>query len=328
MPTDVTVGPYPQHHHHAPFMNMNQGGWARSHSLPDHYPANPYLMTGPARAIDCLPHPTPNAVMAKGVRNPYVPYMGETYRPAAESAANRHALLVGGTSQPYASGMGRSVPIPMGGGGGGSMIAPSICGSVMSTGSAYGGQGGYRMDDGWEGSMGRSHVGHAPDLSSTAGAIPRRPIGPQLPMGMGSIMGGGMSMAGGNMGYPSSPMNHARMSPSPVYADIPPPGPPIHRSSSQRVKNSSRQGRRVSIDAGQGHGHGQGQGHGQERGNGHGFHECDGKSRSGRRMSEGMLPGYEGSPLRQHGGEGDLRRKVSDSSRSRRSRRESFSSER
>jgi hypothetical protein len=192
----------------------------------------------------------------------------------------------------------------------------------MSTGSAYGGLGGYRMDDGWEGSMGRSHVGHAPDLSSTAGAIPRRPIGPQLPMGMG--MGGGMSMAGGSVGYPSSPLNHARTSPSPVYADIPPPGPPIHRSSSQRVKHSSAQGRRVSIDAGQGHGHGQGQGQGK----GHGCHDCEGRSRSGRRMSDGMLPGYEGSPLRQMGGEGDLRRKVSDSSKSRRSRRESLSSER
>jgi hypothetical protein len=43
-------------------------------------------------------------------------------------------------------------------------------------------------------------------------------------------------------------------------------------------------------------------------------------------MSDGMLPGFEGSPLRQRGGE-DLRRKVSDSGRSR-GRRDSFSSER
>jgi hypothetical protein len=316
MPTDVTVGHYPQDAMQAPYMNMNQGGWATSHSLPAQFPANPYLMTGPARAIDCLPNPTPNAVMAKGVRNPYVPYMGETYRPAAESAANRHALLVGGSSQPYASGMGMSMP--MGGGmgmGGGSMISPSVGGgSVMSTGSAYGGPGGCRMDDGWEGSMGRSHVGHAPDLSSTAGAIPRRPIGPQIAMGMGGGMGmaggGGMSMGGSTIGYhPSSPLNHRRMSPSSPhdYAHIPPPGPPIHRSSSQRVKHGD-QGRRVSIS------------------NDRPCHECDHKPRGGRRMSDGMLPGFEGSPLRQRGGE-DLRRKVSDSGRSR-GRRDSFSSER
>ena len=295
---------------HAPYMHINQGGWATSHSLPAQFPANPYLMTGPARAIDCLPNPTPNAVMAKGVRNPYVPYMGETYRPAAESAANRHALLVGGISQPYASGMG-SVPIPIGGsmgvgmGMGGSVIAPSVGGSVMSSGSAYGGPGGYRMDGGWEGSVGRCHVGHAPDLSSTAGAIPRRPIGPQLAMDMGGI--------GGTIGYhPSSPMNHARMSPSSPqreYAHIPPPGPPVHRSSSQRVKHGEHSRRvSISIDKPQG------------------CHECDKRSGKGRRMSDGMLPGYEGSPLRQNGA-GDLRRKVSDSNRSR-GRRDSISSER
>jgi hypothetical protein len=249
--------------------------------------------------------------------------MGETYRPAAESAANRHALLVGGTSQPYASGMGTSMPMGggmgMGGGrGGGHMTAPSMCGSVMSAGSAYGGLGGHRMDDGWDGSMGRSHVGHAPDLSSTAGAILRRPIGPQIAMGMGGGMamagGGGMSMGGSTIGYhPSSPLNHARMSPmSPQreYAHIPPPGPPVHRSSSQRVKHGEH-GRRVSIS------------------NERPCHDCDKKSRAGggRRMSDGMLPGYEGSPLRQRGGEGDLRRKISDSSKSR-GRRDSFSSER
>jgi hypothetical protein len=317
MPTDVTVGHYPRDAMHTPYMHMNQGGWATSHSLPAQFPANPYLMTGPARAIDCLPNPTPNAVMAKGVRNPYVPYMGETYRPAAESAANRHALLVGGTSQPYASGMGSSMPGGGGWMGGGSMISPSVAGgSVMSAASAYGGLGGYRMDDGWEGSMGRSHVGHAPDLSSTAGAIPRRPIGPQIAMQMGGsdmgigMGGGGMSMGGSSIGYlPSSPHNHARMSPcSPhEYSHIPPPGPPIHRSSSQRVKHGET-GRRVSIS------------------NDRPCHGCDHKSRGGRRMSEGMLPGYEGSPLRR-GGEGDLRRKVSDSGRSR-GRRDSFSSER
>jgi len=310
MPTEVTVGNYPRDAMQAPYMNMNQGGWATSHSLPAQFPANPYLMTGPARAIDCLPNPTPNAVMAKGVRNPYVPYMGETYRPAAESAANRHALLVGGSSQPYASGMGMLMPPGggMGGMGGGSMISPSVGGvSVMSGGSSYGGPGGYRMDDGWEGSVGRCHVGHAPDLSSTAGAIPRRPIAPQIAMSMGGI---GMGMGGSPIGYhPSSPLNHARMSPSSPheYAHIPPPGPPVHRSTSQRVKHGEL-GRRVSIS------------------NDRPCHECDHKSRGGRRMSDGMLPKFEGSPLRQRGGD-DLRRKVSDSGRSK-GRRESFSSER
>ena len=78
------------------------------------------------------------------------------------------------------------------------MTSPIVGGgSVMSTGSSYGGPGGYRMDDGWEGSVGRCHVGHAPDLSSTAGAIPRRPIGPQIAMGMngGGVMMGGSPMA-------------------------------------------------------------------------------------------------------------------------------------
>jgi len=318
MPTEVTVGGYHHHqpfYHQAPYMSMNQGGWATSHSLP-----NPYLMTGPLRAIDCIPQPSPNAVMAKGIRNPYVPYMGETYRPAAEGAANRQSALMGGASQPYASGMGIGMGMSLGGSGGGrgSMIAPSMMGggSVMSSPSAYGGQGGYRVDDGWEGSMGRSHCGHAPDLSSTAGAIPRRPIASQLapPMAMG--------MGIGHLNLPSSPMNHARMSPSPIYADIPPPLAPIKRSGSQRAPSHHAAGRRVSIDMGHGHGHGHAQGHA-----GDGCRECDNKakSRGGRRMSDGQLSGMEGSSLRRMGDEG-LNRKVSNSSR--RSGRDSFSSER
>lgn len=253
-------GHSPQHH-------------TMSHSMPAAFPSNPHLMTGPARALDCIPSPVPmpNGVLAKGIRNPYVPYAGETYRPAPTSA--------------------------------------------------YGGLGGYRMDDGWEGSVGRSHVGHAPDPMSTVGAVLRQPIpGGMHPMGMSPGMGmgmggGGLSMAGGGwQNSPSSFHSHARMTPS-LALDVPPPqGPPIHRSGSQRRPQGSPSSHARGIPIYQG------------------CERCEARSQSGvgggggRRMSDGMLPPLGGSPLRHHREE-RLRRHASGSS-PRSGGRGSFSSDR
>lgn len=271
MPTEVTPG----------YHGM---GWAQSpsyhpmsHSLPAAFPASPHLMTGPARALDCLPPPVPmpNGVLAKGIRNPYMPYAGETYRPAATSA--------------------------------------------------YGGLGGYRLDDGWDGSVGRNHVGHAPDMMSTAGANLRQPV-PGAGAGTAHMHAPALSIdtgmsASGWRNAPSSYRNHARMTPSLVSfshshspsLDVPPPqGPPIHhRSSSLRRPHGSpsEHSRTIPIEPG--------------------CHQCEVRSQhghgSGRRMSDGALPGLGGSPLRYAGAE-ELRRHESSSSR--RSGRGSFSSER
>lgn len=240
------------------------GGWGQSpvhhhmglaHSLPAAFPSNPHLMTGPARALDCLPPPVPmpNGVLAKGIRNPYVPYAGETYRPAPTSA--------------------------------------------------YGGLGGYRLDDGWEGSMGRSHNGHAPDPMSTVGAVLRQPIAAGVHQPALSVDTGGWRTS------PSSYHNHARMTPS-LSLEVPPPqGPPIHRAGSLRRPQGSPSSYSRSIPIEQP------------------CHQCESRSQGagGRRMSEGSLPHLGGSPLRHQRDEG-LRRHVSNSSR--RSGRGSFSSER
>lgn len=263
MPTEVTVGA----NHYSGWgqsQHYQQHHYPMSHSMPAAFPCNPHLMTGPARALDCIPPPAPmpNGVLAKGIRNPYVPFGGETYRPAPTSA--------------------------------------------------YGGLGGYRLDDGWEGAMGRSHQGHAPDLMSTAGAVLRQPIpGGMHGLAVSSNMGGG-----GWQNSPSSFHSHARMTPS-LSLDVPPPqGPPIHRSGSVRRPQGSPSSYSRSIPIDQG------------------CERCEARSQGGgggggvggRRMSDGMLPPLGGSPLRHHRDEG-LRRHASNSSSRKSGRRGSYSSE-
>ena len=161
-------------------------GWAIS----------PMPGTGPARIGDCLPVPVPGRVKHNGVLNPYIPYGGETYAPASETAAIIQARSCAGGGL-LAAGGSSVAPRSMAGG--------SMCGSSGGGGSvmsyASTGLGGRRLDDGWDGSLGRASgdgAPWAPDMSSTAGALPRA-----------------YQLAAGWVGqYPSSPLNHARMSPS------------------------------------------------------------------------------------------------------------------
>ena len=183
--------------------------------------------TGPVRAIECLPEP--NQVLPNGMRNPWAPYAGETYRPAADAAVNQQMGRSAGIGSVV--GGGRSLYGPIGGGG--SVIAPrSVAGSV-ATGYSGGsiGLGGYRADDGWDGAVGRAHQGVAPDMSSTAGAIPR------------------VNTQSSWLHAASSPLNHARMSPV-----MPPPlahsgiylQPPVAHSSHRPRRAASV--RSVPID--------------------------------------------------------------------------------
>ncbi|WVQ82611.1 hypothetical protein IAT38_004742 [Cryptococcus sp. DSM 104549] len=169
MPTEVTPTPFQM----ASSMGFHPG-WS---SMPG---------SGPARAAEIIPcNRAPGSVMPNGLRNPWAPYSGGTYKPSAAAAAQRQENQIAGGTAYGGSVMGGSV---MGGGMGGmSVIAPSSVGL-----------GGYREDDGWNGSMGRAHLGHAPDMSSTAGAISqiRAPS------------------AGGWLNQPASWGNHARMTPT------------------------------------------------------------------------------------------------------------------
>lgn len=211
MPTEVTPAPH-QLAVNAAFYR----GWS---SMPS---------SGPARACDLLPiRHIPGNVMPNGLRNPLAHYHGETYAPSAHTAAVQNEQRFAGSDSYVGRGSmieGRAMSFA--GGGGGSVIAPS---SVSL--------GGYREDDGWNGSMGRVHAGHAPDMSSTAGAISQvRHVGG----------------AGGWINQPASWSNHARMTPTvaaglagsevapPVYGPLPSYSPigGHHRSSS--VPSASR----------------------------------------------------------------------------------------
>lgn len=274
MPTEVTVGGNPYSNWaHSP-QHYQQNHYPMSHSMPAAFACNPHLMTGPARALDCIPSPVPmpNGVLAKGIRNPYVPYAGETYRPAPTSA--------------------------------------------------YGGLGGYRPDDGWDGAVGRSHQGHAPDLMSTVGAVLRQPIPGSMGMSVGMQSMGGGSSVGGWQNSPSSFHSHARMTPS-LSLDVPPPqGPPIHRSGSVRRPQGSPSSysRSIPIDHGCDRCDRCDRCHGKSQGRG-------GGGGGSRRMSDGMLqPMVGGSPLRHHRDE-ELRRHASGSSSRKSGRRGSYSSE-
>lgn len=248
MPTDVTPAPFRNEQNFPYAIERNfsgpHPGWA-AQSLPAYHQAPrlmpvsshspPYTVRPigpidrPPRAIDCLtyqPEPIPGigtgpgTCLPNGLRNPWAPYNGETYRPAAEGAAARqiHALnagmggVAGQPGQEYAGGSmygggGRTRSGYGGGYGVGSVIAPraqSVASgsriSMMSGASL----GGHRLDDGWEGSLGRRHAGIAPDMSSTAGAIP-----PSMPYQMGGASPGSW------LTTPSSYQNHRRMTPGP-----------------------------------------------------------------------------------------------------------------
>ncbi|WWC85426.1 uncharacterized protein L201_000289 [Kwoniella dendrophila CBS 6074] len=198
MPVDVT--PTPIHPHSLPPVSYHRG-WS---SIP---------VGGPARVIEILPgsqHQSPpvlqnqiqgkipGSIMPNGLRNPWAAYSGETYKPSSENVLNKQIQLQpDGSVSNYGGGGGRSIIAPPSfyGGGGGSMI---------------------RDDEGWNGSLGRNHHSHNPDLSSVGH------IGPTIPT---SAFGG--SQAGW---APSSYVNHARMTPPLSQQEMYHPSPPIMNS--------------------------------------------------------------------------------------------------
>lgn len=164
MPMELSPSPYDAY---PPFSRSpHLRGWA----VTPHIPFSSSMPgTGPARAIDCLPGP--NKCFPNGLRNPWLPYAGETYMPASVSTINQqnHAGSING------GGGGGGGSVIASSRMGGSMIAPqSFAGSVMShTNSALG-----REDlggGGWGGALEREHNGLEPDLGSGAGALPIRP---------------------------------------------------------------------------------------------------------------------------------------------------------
>ncbi|WVQ72341.1 hypothetical protein IAR50_001892 [Cryptococcus sp. DSM 104548] len=145
--------------------------------------------TGPAREAECVPRSrAPNSVMSNGLRNPWAPYGGETYSPSAQAAVIRSEQRYAGADSAGGSMVGsvmggkpRAASSVMGG----SVIAPSGIGIIS-----------YREDDGWQGSMGRVHQSHAPDVSTAADGI--------------RAIGGGADWRQ----QPASWGNHARMTPT------------------------------------------------------------------------------------------------------------------
>ena len=163
MPTELTPPSY------SPFSSSPQfRGWADHHPPPF---SSSMPSTGPARAIDCLPGP--NKCLPNGLRNPWLPYAGESYIPASVGAVNQqyHAASIHGGG----GSVGGSVIAPSRMGV--SVIAPrSFAGSAMSYQNSamgrdeFGGRAG-----GWGGALERDHNDLEPDLSSVAGALPIRP---------------------------------------------------------------------------------------------------------------------------------------------------------
>ena len=184
MPTEVFPATHHQPHGYALPLPMVMGGWS---SMP---------ASGPARSIDCVRPNTGNIggrVLPGGLRNPWGAYNGETYMPASEAAENIQI-----SSRSAYGGAASQLGVAMGGLG----IGGSVVGSAMSghTGRSIPsvGLGGYRNDDGWDGSVGRVHRGFNPDMTSTAGAIPR--INQHAPSNW--------------LQAPADPRNHVRMTPS------------------------------------------------------------------------------------------------------------------
>lgn len=196
---------------HPPFAVSNALGLSLAGASPHPQPAPPVARQ-------------PGSVLPNGVRNPWAPYEGGSYIPSSEGVANRLAGEYAGAGTVIGS---------LGGmGAGGSVIAPAAsmaweaapqAGSVIvpSRGGASLAAG-YRVDEGWNGSLGRAHLGHLPDASTSAARLGSTVIGAGAPgSGMGGVGGGGGSW----YHTPSSWQNHARMTASmPVPVPIPPRG--------------------------------------------------------------------------------------------------------
>ncbi len=222
MPTEVSVAPF-RYEQQFPLSLEHPRTWAVRGPRPIHqfgpnnalglFAANP-----PSVVSSSSTAPQPGQILPNGVRNPWAPYEGGSYIPSSEGVADRLAGEYAGAGtvihagQPVAG--PRTVPPrmasgPMGGpfSNGGSVIAPA--------GQA---PGAYRVDEGWNGSLGRAHLGHLPDATSNAG---RRGS---------SVIGAGAGVGGNWLHAPSSWQNHARMSaslPMPMHQQR--PQVPLHR---------------------------------------------------------------------------------------------------
>ena len=168
--------------------------------------------SGPPRAADLLPGP--NKCLPNGLRNPWAPYAGETYEPAAVSASNKlqggqvmgappDSQLLGGSHAGPISIHPASVATGYSGLSHAS-IPRSLTGSVP--GYHPGGMGGWRTDDGWRGSMGRQHMGIAPDMTSVAGAM--------APYGAHEVAANSMGGPPAQAGWLSPPVQQQRLSSS------------------------------------------------------------------------------------------------------------------
>lgn len=178
----------------------------------------------------------PNKVLPNGLRNPWAAYAGETYIPGSEKASRMSGDQMYSSSplHPVASlrshnshsrshsqsqggpiSITASTPIPI----------PIPVPSVMSSGwtGTGGGMGGMRLDEGWDGSQGRAHLGYMPDPTSTAGRLSRTPDAMSLGSGSGGWRQG-----------PSSWQNHARLTPNllppPISMSFVPSGVSLSRS--------------------------------------------------------------------------------------------------
>ncbi|KAK8844697.1 hypothetical protein IAR55_006546 [Kwoniella newhampshirensis] len=143
----------------------------------------------------------PSTIMPNGSRNPYPLCTVDAYRPSSDRALDRaDQSRVGDIIASSLSARGD-------GGKGNSIVAPR---SIMGHHSTnVGGLGGYRDDDGWNGSVGRIHMAHAPDLSSTAGAVH-----PRLPQPLGIAVDGTCTSVTSSFGsMPCSWGNRRRMTP-------------------------------------------------------------------------------------------------------------------
>ncbi|WWC67237.1 uncharacterized protein I206_101144 [Kwoniella pini CBS 10737] len=147
MPIDVT--PTPIHPHSLPPVNYHSG-WS------------PGFTSGPTRLINILPRTNnnhiPGSILPNGLRNPWSHYSGETYIPSSESISNLNLNL-----QNASAASNGSIITERGGGGGRSIISPTYIGSNVNGGGCGGG---YREDEGWNGSLGRNHLKHLPDFSN------------------------------------------------------------------------------------------------------------------------------------------------------------------
>jgi hypothetical protein len=203
MPTEVTPAPFP-------FQQLRLSLEHRPSYLNQHpFPIAP---SGSVRAMYCSPGP--RGIFPNRMGDHRAPYASGAYTPEHDTAAatlgyrsrllsnslcgsdfdpGRPGLYDGRSSGGNSYGRRTSIGMDVGSvGGPRSSLSRSYFGSSAESG-------GDRVYDAWEGAMLRSHTGYHPDMTSMASAIPRL-----------------ASLSGSWLQSPSSPLNHARMTPGAI----------------------------------------------------------------------------------------------------------------